>query len=142
MISQIIEILATPDGADADEAATVHENTIISSNNFEEWKFLLLTNHSLLFWGVGSKQILLHRFVTEHLDGDICEIDGYDNVLTIESILDLLSDQWLGCIGFEGVGQGTSTKNNNARYHVHFDKANRVFLFTSEISRGKLKKRG
>jgi hypothetical protein len=58
----------------------------------EEWKFLLSTNHSLLFYGFGSKKHLLDNFAKTHLhsDGGILTLDGYDPQINISQILDIL----------------------------------------------------
>jgi origin recognition complex subunit 2 len=65
--------------------------------HFQEWRFLVSTNHSLLFYGLGSKRTLLNQFANEELkrDGDLLVIDGFDKEVTIEGILDLLIDYWL-----------------------------------------------
>ena len=108
-----------------EEAARMHELSEIASTkeenfatSFEDWKFLISTNHSLLFYGVGSKRNLLHRFANDELDGDVCEIDGFDRDLTVDGLLQLLIDQWLG-------GDGPSIRKKNL-YHVHYDKNNRT----------------
>ena len=95
------------------EEAYEREKTIVESS-FEEWKFLLSTNHSLLFYGVGSKKKLLQSFSNQDMDGDVIEIDGFDNSLTIDGILQLLVDQWLD-------GREPTTRKNNL-FHVHFEK--------------------
>ena len=60
--------------------------------DFEEWRFLLSTNHSLLFFGAGSKRNLLNQFCEQELDkeGYALAIDGFDSHVTVEGILDLL----------------------------------------------------
>jgi origin recognition complex subunit 2 len=60
--------------------------------SFEEWRFLLSTNHSLLFFGAGSKRNLLNQFCEQELDkeGYALAIDGFDSCVTVEGILDLL----------------------------------------------------
>jgi hypothetical protein len=65
--------------------------------HFEEWRFLLSTNHSLLLYGVGSKRKLLGRFVHDGLDtdGDVIELNGFDKSITLGAILELLVDHWL-----------------------------------------------
>jgi origin recognition complex subunit 2 len=65
--------------------------------DFAEWRFLVSANHSLLFYGAGSKRALLNKFADEELkkDGDILVIDGFDKDVTIEGILNLLVDYWL-----------------------------------------------
>ena len=57
-----------------------------------EWKFLLNTNHSLLFHGVGSKKRLLDNFVDSELKmhGDVLALNGYDPNINIAQILDIL----------------------------------------------------
>ena len=57
-----------------------------------EWKFLLNTNHSLLFHGVGSKKRLLNNFVDSELrmHGDVLTLNGYDPNINIAQILDIL----------------------------------------------------
>jgi origin recognition complex subunit 2 len=61
-------------------------------SSFEEWRFLLSTNHSLLFFGAGSKRNLLNQFCQQELDkeGYALAIDGFDSLVTVEAILDLL----------------------------------------------------
>ena len=46
---------------------------------FKEWAFLLQTNHSLLFYGYGSKRKLLEDFAKEELgkEGYVANIQGY-----------------------------------------------------------------
>lgn len=95
------------------EEAYEREKRIVESS-FEEWKFLLSTNHSLLFYGVGSKKNLLKSFSKEDMDGDVVEIDGFDNSLTVDGILQLLIDQWLD-------GREPTTRKKNL-FHVHFEK--------------------
>eukprot|EP00980_Cylindrotheca_fusiformis_P011955 scaffold2830_cov131-Cylindrotheca_fusiformis.AAC.76 len=64
---------------------------------FGEWRFLTATNQSLLFYGVGSKQSLLNKFVEMELkpDGDVLVINGFDKAVAIELILDLIVHKWL-----------------------------------------------
>lgn len=61
-------------------------------SDFEDWRFLLSTNHSLLFFGAGSKRVLLDRFCEHELDkeGYALAINGYDSRVTVAGILDLL----------------------------------------------------
>jgi origin recognition complex subunit 2 len=61
-------------------------------SSFEDWRFLLSTNHSLLFFGAGSKRNLLNQFCEQELDkeGYALAIDGFDSHVTVEGILDLL----------------------------------------------------
>ncbi|CAJ1940254.1 unnamed protein product [Cylindrotheca closterium] len=62
------------------------------AQTFDEWRFLLSTNQSLLLYGVGSKRSLLNKFISVQLqqDGDVIEINGFDYSVTIEGVLDLL----------------------------------------------------
>jgi Origin recognition complex subunit 2 len=78
---------------------------------FEEWRFLVSTNHSLLLYGAGSKFHLLRQFANDELDkdGDVVELNGYDKSISIESILDLLVDHW-----FAGKDPSVDL------YHVHY----------------------
>mmetsp|Transcript_38351 Transcript_38351/g.92766 ORF Transcript_38351/g.92766 Transcript_38351/m.92766 type:complete len:583 (+) Transcript_38351:1-1749(+) len=59
---------------------------------FDEWRFLLSTNQSLLLYGVGSKRSLLNKFISTQLRqaGDVIAINGFDMTITIEAVLDLL----------------------------------------------------
>ena len=63
-----------------------------------QWRFLLSTNHSLLFFGTGSKYKLLNDFCENDLvnEGYALQIDGFDKSVSIEGILDLLVAQFLG----------------------------------------------
>ena len=97
------------------EIASVREKCIADSS-FEEWKFLLSTNHSLLVYGVGSKKNLLGSFANHNIEGDIVEIDGFDNSVTVDGILQLLIDQWLD-------GKEPTIRKRNL-FHVHFEKNN------------------
>lgn len=65
--------------------------------DFDDWKFLLTTQNSLLIYGFGSKKCLLEAFIKDKLEkeGDVLSIDGFDREVRIESILDLLVDQFL-----------------------------------------------
>lgn len=64
---------------------------------FEQWRFLLSTNHSLLFHGVGSKRQLLQNFAKLELrkEGYALMIDGFDPEVSISGILNLLVDLFL-----------------------------------------------
>ena len=99
------------------EIASNREKSLIESS-FEEWKFLVSTNHSLLLYGVGSKKNLLNRFSNHDIEGDVVELDGFDNNLTVDGILQLLIDQWLG-------GREPSIRKKNL-FHVHFEKNDRT----------------
>lgn len=78
------------------EEAEGREDSYVSS--FENWRFLSSMNQSLLFYGVGSKRHLLNRFAKEELekDGDVLIIDGFDEDVTIQGILQLIVHHWLG----------------------------------------------
>jgi len=76
------------------EIAFAREQSFIELS-FEDWKLLLSTNHSLLLYGVGSKKNLLNSFANHDIEGDVVEIDGLDNSLSVDGILQLLIDQWL-----------------------------------------------
>ncbi len=95
------------------EKACEREKRIVESS-FEEWKFLLSTNHSLLFYGVGSKRNLLQSFSDQDVDGDVIEINGFDNSLTVDGILQFLVDQWLE-------GREPTIRKKNL-FHIHFEK--------------------
>ena len=62
------------------------------------WKFLLSTNHSLLFYGVGSKRNLLNIFCDKRLEeyGDTLTVDAFDTECTVDGILSLIRDTFLG----------------------------------------------
>ena len=69
-----------------------------TTTDFEEWRFLLSTNHSVMLHGLGSKQELLEKF-SQYIQathcGDVLAIHGYHREVTIEEILDLLVSQFL-----------------------------------------------
>ena len=95
------------------EQASQREEMMVESS-LEEWKFLLSTNHSLLFYGVGSKRNLLKNFTNDEMEGDVIEIDGFDSSLTVDGILELLIEQWLD-------GREPTIRKKNL-FHVHFEK--------------------
>jgi hypothetical protein len=99
------------------EIASDREKSLVESS-FEEWKFLVSTNHSLLLYGVGSKKNLLKSFSNHDIEGDVVELDGFDNNLTVDGILQLLIDQWLG-------GREPSIRKKHL-FHVHFEKNDRT----------------
>lgn len=59
---------------------------------FGRWRFILSTNHSLLFYGAGSKRELLNVFANDELykEGQSLVIDGTDDDLTVQRLLDVL----------------------------------------------------
>lgn len=64
--------------------------------NFDDWMFLLTTQNSLLLSGFGSKRNLLESFANKlKEEGDVLTIDGFDRDLRIESILDVIVDNFL-----------------------------------------------
>jgi origin recognition complex subunit 2 len=64
--------------------------------NFGEWMFLLTTQNSLLLSGFGSKRNLIESFASKLKDeGDVLTIDGFDREVRIESILDVIVDNFL-----------------------------------------------
>ena len=99
------------------EIASTRENSLFESS-FEEWKFLISTNHSLLLYGVGSKKNILNCFANGDIEGDIVEIDGFDNNLTVDGILQLLIDQWLG-------GREPTIRKKHL-FHAHFEKNDKI----------------
>lgn len=66
-------------------------------DDFDDWKFLLTTQNSLLLYGVGSKRRLVDSFAQDKLEseGDVLTIDGFDRDVRIETILDLLVNHFL-----------------------------------------------
>jgi origin recognition complex subunit 2 len=60
--------------------------------HFEDWRFLLSTNHSLLLFGAGSKFNLINSFCREELnkEGYSLVINGFEKDVSVEGILDLL----------------------------------------------------
>jgi origin recognition complex subunit 2 len=67
-------------------------------DHFSDWRWLLSTNHSLLFYGAGSKVELLNAFADEVLsrEGYVLVLNGFDKDITIEAILDLMVNMFLG----------------------------------------------
>jgi origin recognition complex subunit 2 len=64
--------------------------------NFGDWMFLLTTQNSVLLSGFGSKRNLLESFASKLKDeGDVLTIDGFDRDVRIESILDVIVDNFL-----------------------------------------------
>ena len=111
--------------ADYQEVARHHPLTAVAAKNeddvcvgaFENWNFLLSTNHALLVYGVGSKRTLLRRFAHDCLDGDVVEVEGFRHDATIESLLQLLREEWLG---EEKSSVGQHPHGNT--FHVHYEK--------------------
>lgn len=67
------------------------------TKDFDDWKFLLSTQHSLLLYGFGSKRKLLDWFARDKLEeeGDVLTIDGFDRDVRMEAILDLIVNHFL-----------------------------------------------
>ena len=67
-------------------------------SDFDEWKFLLSTNHSLLLFGFGSKRSILNDFAEAVLpiEGDVLTLDGFDRTINIDEILTALVQLYLG----------------------------------------------
>ena len=65
--------------------------------SFDEWKFQIVLNHSLLFYGVGSKRRLLNQFADQmEKDGaSVMVVAGFHKDATIEGILDQITNCWL-----------------------------------------------
>ena len=61
-------------------------------SNFDEWRYLMSTHHSVLLHGFGSKRSLLNDFAETILphDGDVLTLDGYDRTIGIDGILTAL----------------------------------------------------
>jgi origin recognition complex subunit 2 len=79
--------------------------------NFDDWMFLLTTQNSLLLSGFGSKRHLLESFANKlEQEGDVLTVDGFDRDVRIESILDVIVDNFL---------DGEEPLNDN---HEHSDK--------------------
>jgi hypothetical protein len=59
--------------------------------NFDDWRFLLTTNHNLLVFGAGSKEKMLHSFGQKSLteEGYVLLIDGFAKDVSVTAILDL-----------------------------------------------------
>lgn len=68
------------------------------TKEFSEWRFLLSTNHSLLFFGSGSKSSLLTQFAQCELpkEGHVLSINGHQDSATMDGILSLLVQLFLG----------------------------------------------
>jgi len=60
--------------------------------HYREWDFLLSTNHSLLFYGFGSKRELLEDFASQQLEktGHVLNLDGFHRDISIDEVLDLI----------------------------------------------------
>jgi origin recognition complex subunit 2 len=83
---------------------------------FADWAFQLSTNHSLLFYGNGSKYELLNEFGDMELSqhGTVLKLDGFAPDITIEGILDVLVDIFLDGTEPEPAAFGDSHSKENA----------------------------
>ena len=65
--------------------------------HFDDWRFLLSTNHSLLLFGAGSKFNVINSFCENELDkeGYTLIINGFDKDVSVDAILDLLVQLFL-----------------------------------------------
>lgn len=89
----------------------VEKNEAILREDFVEWKFQLVMNHSLLCYGAGSKRTILNSFAEElEQDGEsVIVVDGFHKDVTIDGILDLIANSWLS---------GSALSNNHYQVHV------------------------
>jgi origin recognition complex subunit 2 len=96
---------------------TAAQRIDIHKHNYPYWRFLLSTNHSIVFFGAGSKYNLLTDFCDNELckEGYALQIDGFDKYASMEKILDLLVNQFLG--GKEPMPRGRIERHDGA-YHV------------------------
>jgi origin recognition complex subunit 2 len=63
---------------------------------WEEWRFLLGTDHSLIFYGFGSKQTLLADFAEKLRPfGDVLILNGFDKDISVAEILDIFVQLFL-----------------------------------------------
>jgi len=83
--------------SDKIDLTLVERNEALLVQDFSEWKFQTIMNHSLLCYGVGSKRRVLNMFADElEADGEsVIVIDGFHKDVTIEGILDLITAVWL-----------------------------------------------
>lgn len=68
------------------------------TKDFEEWRFLMSTNHSVFLHGLGSKQGLLEdfrKYIRNSHSGDVICIQGHHRDVTFDGILDLFVTQFL-----------------------------------------------
>ena len=88
-----VKAMSQKDDSKAQSQSSIREkcNQYVEQHG-AELKFLLNTNHSLLFHGVGSKKRLLNNFVDSELrmHGDVLTLNGYDPNINIAQILDIL----------------------------------------------------
>jgi hypothetical protein len=72
-------------------------NGIDADIDYHRWKFLLSTNHSLLFFGMGCKRHIVNEFATRvlELEGPVLTINGFDPSVNISDLLELLTRLFL-----------------------------------------------
>jgi origin recognition complex subunit 2 len=82
--------------------------------SFSYWRFLLSTNHSLLFFGAGSKYSLLTDFCNQELssEGYVLQIDGFDKDISMNSLLDVIVARFFG--GREPESYGRSIRHDGS----------------------------
>ena len=94
------DMMMTPQQVAAFFASThkAHNQDDTTATTFENWRFLLSTNHSIVLYGLGSKQELLQNFAsfirTTHC-GDVLIIQGYHRDVSFDDILNLIVHQFL-----------------------------------------------
>ena len=73
-----------------------HDSTV-ESTLLAEWRFLLKTNHSLLFFGSGSKRALLTQLAGDELsqEGHVLLVDACQEDANMDEILDMLVQMFL-----------------------------------------------
>lgn len=83
--------------ADYFEQFNLQGISAVHSIHYNEWKFLLSTNHSVLLYGFGSKRAVLNNFRSTCLEhvGDVLSIDGFDSSVDMNDILDLMVEMFL-----------------------------------------------
>lgn len=86
------------------------------ATHFPEWRYLLSTNHSLLFYGAGSKYELLESFATMELnkEGYTMLLKGFDPQITITGIIDLLVKLFLNGVEPETHASGKDYELSNS----------------------------
>ena len=77
------------------DASSNEQLELLSTNYLKkyssQWKFLLSTNHSILFHGFGSKRFLLNELGCDLRSwGDVLTIDGNDSSINVSVFLDLI----------------------------------------------------
>ena len=98
-LEDCIAILKDPKKAEAFDYHEMSSADVLNlyEEQMKDWAFLLGTNHSLLFYGYGSKLNLLNVFAEKVLssEGYAVVLNGFDPDISAESILDLLVELFL-----------------------------------------------